>query len=111
MQVFPRCAAVVHHAGAGTTHTTLKSGVPSIPVPHVSDQFAWSDELHRLGVAPAPLKRTKLTANALAARIRQTVGNALMKQNAVAMQQRMASDDGPETAATLIERTMTRYGN
>jgi sterol 3beta-glucosyltransferase len=111
VQVFPRCAAVVHHAGAGTTHTTLKSGVPSIPVPHVSDQFAWSDELHRLGVAPAPLKRTKLTANALAARIRQTVGNALMKQNAVAMQQRMASDDGPETAATLIERTMTRYGN
>ena len=111
VQVFPRCAAVVHHAGAGTTHTTLKAGVPSIPVPHVSDQFAWSDELHRLGVAPAPLKRTKLTANALVGRIRETVGNARMKQNAVAMQQRMASDDGPETAATLIERTMTRYGN
>jgi sterol 3beta-glucosyltransferase len=111
VQVFPRCAAVVHHAGAGTTHTTLKAGVPSIPVPHVSDQFAWSDELYRLGVAPAPLKRTKLTANALVGRIRETVGNSRMKQNAVAMQQRMASDDGPETAATLIERTMTRYGN
>ena len=111
VQVFPRCAAVVHHAGAGTTHTTLKAGVPSIPVPHVSDQFAWSDELYRLGVAPAPLKRTKLTANALVGRIRETVGNSRMKQDAVAMQQRMASDDGPETAATLIERTMTRYGN
>jgi len=111
VQVFPRCAAVVHHAGAGTTHTTLKTGVPSIPVPHVSDQFAWSDELHRLGVAPAPLKRTQLTANALAARIQETVGNARMKQNAVAIQQRMASDTGPETAAALIERTMTRYGN
>jgi len=111
VQVFPRCAAVVHHAGAGTTHTTLKAGVPSIPVPHVSDQFAWSDELYRLGVAPAPLKRTKLTANALVGRIRETVRNSRMKHNAVAMQQRMASDDGPETAATLIERTMTRYGN
>jgi sterol 3beta-glucosyltransferase len=110
-QVFPRCAAVVHHAGAGTTHTTLRAGVPSMPVPHVSDQFGWSDELHRLGVAPAPLKRTKLSANALAARIRETVGNTRMKQNATAIQQRMASDNGLESAATLIERTMIGYGN
>jgi sterol 3beta-glucosyltransferase len=105
-QVFPRCAAVVHHAGAGTTHTTLKAGVPSIPVPHVSDQFGWSEELHRLGVAPAPLKRTKLTAKALASRIRETAGNARMKRHAVAMQGRMAPDHGPETAATLIELAM-----
>ena len=105
-QVFPRCAAIVHHAGAGTTHTTLKAGVPSIPVPHVSDQFAWSEELCRLGVAPAPLKRTKLTAKALASRIRETAGNARMKQNAVAMQGRMASDDGPARAAELIEQSM-----
>ena len=110
-QLFPRCAAVVHHAGAGTTHTTLEAGVPSVPVPHVSDQFGWSDELHRLGVAPAPLKRTKLSANALATRIKETVGNTRMKQNAAAIQQRMASDNGPETAATLIERTMIGYGN
>ena len=107
-QVFPRCAAVVHHAGAGTTHTTLQAGVPSIPIPHVSDQFAWSDDLYRLGVAPAPLKRTKLAAKALAARIRETVGDVCMKQNAIAVQQRMASDNGPQTAATLIEQAMTR---
>lgn len=101
--VFPRCAAVVHHAGAGTTHTTLKTGVPSITIPHVSDQFAWSDDLHRLGVAPKPLKRTKLTAPALASRISEAAGNARMKQNAAALQRRMASDDGPGTAARLIE--------
>jgi UDP:flavonoid glycosyltransferase YjiC (YdhE family) len=101
--VFPRCSAVVHHAGAGTTHTTLKTGSPSIPIPHVSDQFGWSAELHRLGVAPSPLKRTRLTAKALAARIRETVGNAAMKQRAAAIQQRMAGDDGPAAAARLIE--------
>ena len=109
--VFPRCAAVVHHAGAGTTHTTLKAAVPSIAVPHVSDQFGWSAELQRLGVAPAPLKRTKLTAHSLAARIHEAAGNAVMKRHAVAFQQRMASDRGPETAARLIEDAMTRYGN
>jgi sterol 3beta-glucosyltransferase len=103
MRVFPRCAAVVHHAGAGTTHTSLATGSRSIPVPHVSDQFAWSADLQRLGVATAPLKRTRLTAAALASRIREAVSNAQMKEHAVALQRRMAHDDGPATAVRLIE--------
>lgn len=102
--VFPRCAAVVHHAGAGTTHSTLRAGTPSVPVPHVSDQFLWSKELHRLGVAPKPLRRTKWSASALADRIAQTVGNQSMKQAALAMRDRMKDDNGPETAANLIDK-------
>lgn len=105
-QVYPRCAAVVHHAGAGTTHSTLRAGVPSITVPHVSDQFAWSADLRRLGVAPAPLRRTKWSANGLAARISEVVGNPRMKAAALDVQKRMASDDGPATAAAMIERAM-----
>jgi len=104
--VFPRCVAVVHHAGAGTTHSTLRAGVPSIPVPHVSDQFAWSDELRRLGVAPEPLRRTKLTATALAARIRLVLQSPLMKAAAGAISERMKNDNGPETAADMIEQRM-----
>jgi len=105
-QVFPRCAAVVHHAGAGTTHTALKAAVPSVPIPHVSDQFAWSADLHRLGVAPKPLKRTRLTADTLAGRIRETVGNQRMKAAAESIQRRMATDDGPRTAAEMIDTVM-----
>jgi sterol 3beta-glucosyltransferase len=107
--VFPRCAAVVHHAGAGTTHTTLRAGTPSVPVPHVSDQFLWSKELRRLGVAPQLLRRTKWSAPALADRLRQTVGNPAMKQAAVAMRERMRNDNGSERAADLIESV--RYKN
>jgi sterol 3beta-glucosyltransferase len=104
--VFPRCAAVVHHAGAGTTHSTLRAGVPSIPVPHVSDQFAWSEELQRLGVAPRPLRRPTLNAEALAGRIREVIGNPRMKQAAMSIRERMRSDNGAETAADLIERAI-----
>lgn len=104
--VFPRCAAIVHHAGAGTTHSTLRAGVPSIPVPHVSDQFAWSEELVRLGVSPRPLRRTKLTATALADRIRQVLSTPRMKENALSMRAKMQSDNGPETACDLIERSV-----
>ena len=107
-QVFPRCAAVVHHAGAGTTHSTLRAGVPSITVPHIADQFGWSEDLQRLGVAPAPLRRTKWSANALAGRIREVVGNPRMRAAALAIQKRMASEDGPATAASMIERACLR---
>jgi UDP:flavonoid glycosyltransferase YjiC (YdhE family) len=106
--VFPRCAAVVHHAGAGTTHTTLRAGVPSIPIPHVSDQFAWADELQRLGVAPAPLRRIKLAPKPLAARIRQVLTDPKMKSRAMAISEKMRSDNGRETACDLIERAVRR---
>ena len=93
--VFPRCAAVVHHCGAGTTHTTLRAGAPSVPVPHVSDQFAWAEELQRLGAAPKMLRRTAWNAKKLASRIREVIDNPKMKQAAMAMSARMRSDNGP----------------
>jgi UDP:flavonoid glycosyltransferase YjiC (YdhE family) len=102
--VFPRCAAVVHHAGAGTTHATLRAGTPSVPVPHVSDQFLWADELERLGAAPEQLRRTEWSPTALCGRIKEAIGNDAMKQAAMAMRERMKNDDGPATAAEMIER-------
>jgi UDP:flavonoid glycosyltransferase YjiC (YdhE family) len=104
--VFPRCAAIVHHCGAGTTHTTLRAGAPSVPVPHVSDQFAWAAELHRLGAASKMLRRTAWSAKTLASRITEVIGDPRMKQAAMAMSAKMQNDNGPETAADLIERSM-----
>jgi UDP:flavonoid glycosyltransferase YjiC (YdhE family) len=104
--VFPQCAAVVHHAGAGTTHTTLRAGVPSVAVPHVSDQFGWSEELRRLGVAPAPIRRSRLNARRLASRITTVLNAPRMKQAATEISARMRADNGPETAAELIEQSM-----
>lgn len=105
--VFPRCAAVVHHAGAGTTHATLRAGVPSVPVPHISDQFGWSDELRRLGVAPKAIPRTRLTADRLARRIREALASPAMKAAAVRISERMRTDNGPERAADLVETTFS----
>jgi sterol 3beta-glucosyltransferase len=102
--VFPRCAAVVHHCGAGTTHTTLRAGTPSVPVPHLSDQYAWTEELQRLGAAPKMLRRSALTAKKLAARITDVLNDPRMKAAAMAMSARMQADNGPETAADLIEK-------
>ena len=40
--LFPRCAAVVHHGGAGTTSAAARAGVPQVFAPHVTDQFFWA---------------------------------------------------------------------
>lgn len=108
-QVFPRCAAVVHHCGAGTTHTTLKAGMPSVCVPHVSDQFGWADELRRLGVAPGAVTRRSLTAPKLARRIKEALADPGMRTRAGAVAARMMGDDGPARAAVLIEEAAAVY--
>ena len=59
--LFPRCQAVVHHAGAGTTATVLRTGVPSVAVPHNADQFTWARRLAELRVGPPPIPRRKLS--------------------------------------------------
>ncbi|GAB48172.1 putative glycosyltransferase [Mobilicoccus pelagius NBRC 104925] len=59
--LLPRCAAAVHHCGAGTTHAVTRAGIPSIPVPFAADQPFWARRLVQLGVASAPLDRRHVT--------------------------------------------------
>ncbi len=108
-QVFPRCAAVVHHCGAGTTHTTLAAGVPSVCVPHVCDQSGWAHELQRLGVAPAAAPHRTLTAAKLAGRIKEVLAAPGMRTRAAAVAARMKDDDGPARAAMLIEEAAVQH--
>ncbi len=48
--VFPRCAAVVHHGGVGTTHAVVRAGVPQAVMPHLLDQFYTAHRLSLAGV-------------------------------------------------------------
>jgi UDP:flavonoid glycosyltransferase YjiC (YdhE family) len=48
--VFPRCRAVVHHGGAGTTAAGLRAGVPSLILWITSDQPIWAAQVKRLKV-------------------------------------------------------------
>lgn len=102
-QVLPRCAAVVHHGGAGTTQTVLSAGVPSVVVPHVADQFFWGAELHRHGVAPPPVNRKALTGRRLAQRIGAILRDDGPTGRAQNISASLAREDGCGTAVALIE--------
>ena len=48
--VFPRCRAVVHHGGAGTTAASMRAGVPTLILWITSDQPIWAAQIKRLKV-------------------------------------------------------------
>jgi UDP:flavonoid glycosyltransferase YjiC (YdhE family) len=92
--LFPRMAAVVHHAGAGTSAAGLRAGVPAVAVPVLADQPFWARRLHELQVAPAPLPLPSLTADRLAAALRRATGDPRHRARAAAMAGRIAAEDG-----------------
>lgn len=100
--LFPRMAAVVHHGGAGTTGVGLRSGVPSIVVPHFGDQPFWGERVHALGVGPRPLPRWRLTASGLAKAIRQAVEDAGMRSRAATLGEQLRGEQGVERAVEII---------
>ena len=101
--VFPRCRAVLHHGGAGTSQAALRAGVPSIVIPHTAEQELWARELQRLGVAGKPVHRRRATPARIAAAIGQAMQSTQGAHRARALAARIAMENGVATAVRLIE--------
>ncbi|MGW1157817.1 glycosyltransferase [Streptomyces sp. NPDC002519] len=97
--LFPRTAAVVHHAGAGTTAAGLRAGVPAVPVPVMADQPFWASRLYELGVAPRPVPFQDLTAEALGDAITACLSEPAHRRRAAELARGIAAEDG--TASLL----------
>ena len=80
--LFPRMAAVIHHGGSGTTATAALSGVPQVIVPHILDQFYWGYNIHRSGLGPKAVWRSKLTARKLASAIETCLSDESIREKA-----------------------------
>lgn len=76
--LFPRCAAVVHHGGAGTTIAAARAGTPQIVSPHVLDQFYWSDRVRDAGLGVVAPRRSKLSAAGLVGVLREVLDNEFL---------------------------------
>jgi sterol 3beta-glucosyltransferase len=107
-QLFPQCATIVHHGGAGTMQSAVLSGRGSVVVPHAADQFYWADLLYARGVAARPLKRSALTPRRLAERIRAVLDDPGMAARAGVLANAIRAERGADQGAELIERAATR---
>ncbi len=102
--IFPLCAAIMHHCGAGTTHQAARAGVPSIPVPFLGDQPFWADRLYRLGIATPRVNPRKATS-AVIREAAQRAGGTEPKTAARDLAARLSREpDGVGTAIRRIER-------
>lgn len=102
--LFPRMAAVVHHGGAGTTAAGLRAGRPTVICPFIVDQPFWGARVRALGVGSEPIPQKQLSAEKLAAAIREVSSSATMRQKAAALGEKIRQEDGIATAVEIIER-------
>jgi rhamnosyltransferase subunit B len=105
-KLLPRCAAIVHHGGIGTSAQALAAGIPQVPVPMAHDQPDNARLLKRLGVAePIPAARftAKTAARALKLVMDETHGSACMRVKA-----KFAGADPLLRTAELIEELGAR---
>ncbi|WP_328940219.1 glycosyltransferase [Streptomyces tauricus] len=102
--LFPRMAAVVHHAGAGTTGATLRAGVPTVPVPIQFDEAFWAARLVSLGVAPAAVPLRGLTADALGAAVARAVTQPAYAERAKELAARLGGEDGVRPVLATVDR-------
>jgi sterol 3beta-glucosyltransferase len=103
--LFPRCAAAVHHGGAGTVAAVLRCGIPNIVTPVFIDQFYWARRVQALRVGVGfsePL--ASLDAPALAAAIKECVTSAEIKATAKTLGKQLNDErpPGAETAADVV---------
>ncbi|WP_024298432.1 glycosyltransferase [Methylomicrobium lacus] len=100
--VFARCAAVVHHGGAGTTHAATRAGCPSVVVSFMDEQLFWARQLQSLGVAGKPLPAKSVTAEALAQTIGKILSEPCYREQAQRIGAQMQTHDGVARAIALL---------
>ncbi len=103
--LFRRCAAVVHHGGAGTTHEGLRWGRPTIICPFAVDQPFWGRRVAALGVGPSPIPQKTLSTDKLATAL-TAVRDPAMIARAEALGAKIRSERGTEAAADVIEHCL-----
>ncbi|GHF30663.1 glycosyl transferase [Streptomyces mashuensis] len=104
-RLFPRVAAVVHHAGAGTTAAGLRAGVPAVPVPVLTDQPWWAARLAALGVSPGAVPFAELTPERLAAGLRRVTSDPRYVRRAIELAGRLGREDGAGAVVRAVAET------
>ncbi|CAG7868879.1 hypothetical protein BRARA_A03630 [Brassica rapa] len=91
--LFPRCKAVVHHGGAGTTAAGLKAACPTTIVPFFGDQPFWGERVHARGVGPAPIPVDEFSLHKLEDAINFMLDEKV-KSSAETLAKEMKDEDG-----------------
>jgi UDP:flavonoid glycosyltransferase YjiC (YdhE family) len=100
--LFPRAAAVVHPAGAGTLAQALRAGRPMLVVPHAHDQPDNAARVTRLGVART-IRQHSYRAARIARELERMLGDTRVHARAEEVGAIVRSEGGAAAAAAAID--------
>jgi UDP:flavonoid glycosyltransferase YjiC (YdhE family) len=103
--VLPRCAALIHHGGIGTTAQALAAGLPQLVVPMSHDQPDNAVRIRRLGVGDFVLPGAYTKARVIEKLDR--VMSPAVKDNCQRQAADLAGSQSLEQASNLIEALAT----
>jgi UDP:flavonoid glycosyltransferase YjiC (YdhE family) len=100
--VLPRCRAVIHHGGYGTTAAVLSAGLPSVVTPFMPDQQWYGHRIEAVGAGTVVSRRRLLRA------LPSAVDDVLTQQpqlraNTKLIAGRLERLDGVATTARALE--------
>ena len=109
--LFPQCAAVVHHGGAGTIAAGIRAGVPSIVCAIQGDQPFYGSLVRRAGVGKylGMIGSKALTADALAEGITAVITSQSVINEARKMRSKVQQEDGVMNAIDFIDKMAVSY--
>jgi UDP:flavonoid glycosyltransferase YjiC (YdhE family) len=106
-ELFPLCAAVVHHGGIGTTAKALAAGAPQLVLPHAYDQVDNATRAQRLGTGTW-LRARHFTGPRLTAALAEVLTPTVRARcQSLAAQ---FGNDGLEEAARHLEAMTSKRG-
>jgi hypothetical protein len=110
--LFPRCSAVVHHGGAGTTAIGLKCARPTMIVPFFGDQPFWGAMVSKAKAgAHDCIPYKKLNAETLAKGIKQCLTDEA-KENVKKIAESIENEgDGALNAVRSFHRSLPLHGD
>lgn len=102
-ELLPRCAAIVHHGGIGTTAQALRAGTPQLIMPMSHDQPDNAAHVKRLGCGDA-ISRRFFWSGRVAEKLKRLTTDPLVADACRHVRERFATDRSLERTVELIER-------
>jgi sterol 3beta-glucosyltransferase len=107
--LFPRMLGTLHHGGAGTTASSILSGVPTLIAWFIVDQVFWATRVAQLGVGIDLGNFHDLTTESVISAIRRLQTDQTLKQNAVLLGMKVNEEDGIQRAVRAIQRYIATH--
>ena len=96
-KLLPRCTAIVHHGGIGTTSQALAAGIPQVIRPHAFDQFDNATRVETLGCGSWLRRERDLESS-----LRKLLSDGKHRHRCAEVAGRLRATGGADVAADLI---------